>query len=118
MTDLELLLALVKSYSPELDTTRIERAYELARVAHEGQKRATGEPYLVHVVSTAKILADMYMDEATIIAGLLHDVPEDTSVTEEEIREQFGDEVATLVDGVTKTVAIAAGRRTGGSRVA
>lgn len=102
MTDLELLVAFVKSYNPELDTTRIERAYELARAAHEGQKRATGEPYLVHVVSTAKILADLYMDEATIIAGLLHDVPEDTEVTEEEIRDQFGDEVATLVDGVTK----------------
>ncbi len=102
MTDIELLVELFKSYSPEADTARILRAYELAREAHAGQVRATGDPYLTHVVQTAKILADMYMDEPSIVAGLLHDVPEDTPVSLDTVREQFGDEVARLVDGVTK----------------
>jgi GTP diphosphokinase / guanosine-3',5'-bis(diphosphate) 3'-diphosphatase len=102
MTDIELLLELFKSYSPEADTARIMQAYDLAREAHEGQTRATGDPYLTHVVQTSKILADMYMDEPSIVAGLLHDVPEDTSVSLDTIRARFGDEVAQLVDGVTK----------------
>lgn len=102
MTDLELLLAYVKTYNPDLDTGRIERAYAVAEAAHAGQMRASGEPYVTHPLATAKILADLYMDQDTIIAGLLHDVPEDTKVTLEELREQFGDDVAQLVDGVTK----------------
>ncbi len=102
MTDLELLIALVKSYSPDSNTERIERAYEVAAAAHAGQTRASGEPYVTHPLATAKILADLYVDEDTIIAGLLHDVPEDTAVTLEELREQFGEDVAQLVDGVTK----------------
>lgn len=102
MTDLELLQALVKSYSPDMDTERIERAYCVAAAAHAGQTRASGEPYVDHPLATAKILADLYMDEDTIIAGLLHDVPEDTPVQLEELRVQFGDDVAQLVDGVTK----------------
>lgn len=102
MTDLELLIALAKSYSPEMDTGRIERAYRVAAAAHAGQSRASGEPYVEHPLATAKILADLYMDEDTIVAGLLHDVPEDTHVTLEELRAQFGDDVAQLVDGVTK----------------
>src|SRR5581483_11525893 len=102
MTDLELLVALVHSYLPELNTERIERAYEVAAAAHAGQTRASGEPYVTHPLATAKILADLYMDEDTIVAGLLHDVPEDTQVTLEELRAQFGDDVANLVDGVTK----------------
>lgn len=102
MTDLEFLVALVKTYSPEMDTARIERAYALACSAHQGQIRATGDPYVTHPLATAKILADMYMDEPSISAALLHDVPEDTRVTLEEIHEQFGDEIAQLVDGVTK----------------
>lgn len=102
MTDLELLLALVHSYAPEMDTERIERAYEVAAAAHAGQTRASGEPYVTHPLATAKILADLYMDGDTIVAGLLHDVPEDTLVTLEELRARFGDDVANLVDGVTK----------------
>lgn len=102
MTDLELLLALVKVYSPQMDTARLVRAYEVAAAAHAGQLRATGEPYVTHAVATAKILADLYMDEPSLVAALLHDVPEDTAVTLEELRAQFGDEVACLVDGVTK----------------
>lgn len=102
MTDLELLIALVNSYNPEMDTGRIERAYEMAATAHAGQTRASGEPYVTHPLATAKILADLYMDEDTIVSALLHDVPEDTLVTIDEIRAQFGDDVAQLVDGVTK----------------
>lgn len=102
MTELELLLALVKSYNPDLDTERIERAYAVAEAAHAGQTRASGEPYVMHPLATAKILADLYMDEDSIVAALLHDVPEDTAVTLEELREKFGDDVAQLVDGVTK----------------
>jgi RelA/SpoT family (p)ppGpp synthetase len=102
MTDLELLVALVHSYLPELNTERIERAYEVAAAAHAGQTRASGEAYVTHPLATAKILADLYMDEDTLVAGLLHDVPEDTPVTLEELRAQFGDDVANLVDGVTK----------------
>lgn len=102
MTDLELLIALVKSYNPDMDTGRIERAYQVAEAAHAGQMRASGEPYVTHPLATAKILADLYMDEDTIIAGLLHDVPEDTPVTLESLREHFGEDVAQLVDGVTK----------------
>lgn len=102
MTDLELLIALVHSYAPEMDTERIERAYGVAAAAHAGQTRASGEPYVTHPLATAKILADLYMDGDTIVASLLHDVPEDTLVTLEELRTQFGDDVANLVDGVTK----------------
>jgi GTP pyrophosphokinase len=102
MTDLELLIALVKSYAPEMDTARIETAYEVAATAHAGQLRISGDPYVSHPLATAKILADLYMDEDTIIAGLLHDVPEDTRVTLDDLRAQFGDDVANLVDGVTK----------------
>ena len=80
----------------------IQRAYELAEVAHSGQKRASGEPYLQHSLTVAQILADLRLDSATIAAGLLHDVVEDSVVTVEDLRQNFGDEVASLVDGVTK----------------
>ncbi|MCL4490075.1 MAG: bifunctional (p)ppGpp synthetase/guanosine-3',5'-bis(diphosphate) 3'-pyrophosphohydrolase [Chloroflexi bacterium] len=96
------LVIQVQSYNPEADATRLERAYELARGAHDGQTRSTGDPYITHALSVAGILADLHMDEDSIIAGLLHDVPEDTSVTLDTIRKQFGEDVAKLVDGVTK----------------
>lgn len=102
MTDLELLLELVKSYNPEINTERIERAYRVAERAHAGQVRASGEPYVTHPLATARILADLYMDEESIIAALLHDVPEDTTVSLEELKTEFGQDVAQLVDGVTK----------------
>ncbi len=84
------------------DRVLIERAYEVAERAHAGQTRASGEPYIVHSLAVALMLADLHLDPATIAAGLLHDVPEDTSVTVDQVREMFGPEVASLVDGVTK----------------
>ncbi|MDI7277309.1 MAG: HD domain-containing protein, partial [Anaerolineae bacterium] len=80
----------------------IRRAFEVATAAHAGQLRDSGEPYITHPVAVAAILNDLRLDAAAIQAALLHDVPEDTSVTLADVREQFGDEVATLVDGVTK----------------
>ena len=87
-----------KSY----DLPRIEAAYELAKKAHEGQVRSSGEPYISHPIAVAVILVGLGMDSDTIIGGLLHDVVEDTSVTLEDIEKQFGADVAELVDGVTK----------------
>lgn len=84
----------------EADATR--RAYGVAATAHAGQRRDSGEPYITHPVAVATILHDLHLDAAAIQAALLHDVPEDTSVTLDQVREQFGDEVAQLVDGVTK----------------
>ncbi|MDY3918081.1 MAG: bifunctional (p)ppGpp synthetase/guanosine-3',5'-bis(diphosphate) 3'-pyrophosphohydrolase [Candidatus Limivivens sp.] len=98
----EELIASVKKYHPSADITMIEKAYRIARDAHEGQLRKSGEPYIIHPLSVALILADLELDKETIVAGLLHDVVEDTVMTSEEIREQFGDEVELLVDGVTK----------------
>lgn len=96
------LIAQVQAYNPQANVARLTRAYELARAAHDGQTRSTGEPYITHSLSTASILAELYLDEDTIIAGLLHDVPEDTGVSLETIQKEFGDEVAKRVDGVTK----------------
>jgi len=100
--DIQTLVTQVHKYNRRSDAARIERAYDLARAAHANQKRGTGDPYITHVLATASILAELYLDDDTIIAGLLHDVPEDTTVSLDTIREQFGDDVATLVDGVTK----------------
>lgn len=85
-----------------VDRDLINRAYEFASKAHEGQKRASGEPYITHCVAVAAILAELSVPPAVVIAGLLHDTVEDTDVTLEDIRREFGDEVTTLVDGVTK----------------
>lgn len=86
----------------KLDTALIEKAYNFAEKAHRGQNRESGEPYIVHPVEVAKILLGMDMDAPTVAAGLLHDVAEDTENSVEALRENFGDEVAQLVDGVTK----------------
>ena len=96
------LIEKIKTYNPNVDETEIRSAYELARVNHQGQKRNSGEDYIIHPLHVAMILADMNMDSATIIAGLLHDTIEDTSVTYEDIEKNFGKEIAELVDGVTK----------------
>lgn len=88
--------------NPKIDIELIKKAYLVAERYHEGQLRKSGEPYLVHPVEVAKILADLGMDENTIIAGLLHDTVEDTPYSEEELKNDFGEEVAVLVDGVTK----------------
>jgi len=80
----------------------IKSAYEMASFAHQGQKRKSGEDYIQHALATAKILAEIGMGSKTIAAGLLHDVPEDTFVTLEEIEKKFGKEISSMVDGITK----------------
>ncbi|MCI1723187.1 MAG: bifunctional (p)ppGpp synthetase/guanosine-3',5'-bis(diphosphate) 3'-pyrophosphohydrolase [Lachnospiraceae bacterium] len=96
------LISRVLKYHPSADISMIRKAYETASEAHKDQKRKSGEPYIIHPLCVALILADLELDKETIIAGLLHDVVEDTGMTIEEIRKRFGDEVALLVDGVTK----------------
>jgi len=86
----------------EKDIRQLQKAYIFAARAHKGQTRRSGEPYLSHPLEVTNLLADMNLDLTTLVAGLLHDVPEDTEVTINEIRENFGKEVATLVEGVTK----------------
>lgn len=100
------LLATIRQYHPSDDVSALERAYEVAKEAHGDQKRHSGEPYITHPVEVAIILAELEMDKETIIAALLHDVVEDTPMTLEEVRVEFGDEVAELVDGVTKLTQI------------
>src|SRR5512147_662608 len=100
--DIQELLAKIKSYNPNASFERIQRAYDLAYRAHDGIMRSTGDPYISHCVETANILADLCLDEDTIVAALLHDVPEDTDIPLEKIQKEFGAQVATLVDGVTK----------------
>lgn len=100
--NLEKVIKRVLGYNPEADVDLIRRAYLAARQYHHGQTRNSGEPYIEHPVATALILADVQMDVPCIVGGLLHDVVEDSEVTLEEISEQFGPEVASLVDGVTK----------------
>ena len=98
----DMLIARIRKYHPSTDVSMIEKAYKLAVKAHGDQRRKTGEPYIIHPLWVAIILADLEMDKETIAAGMLHDVVEDTKFTEEDIRREFGDEVALLVDGVTK----------------
>ncbi len=98
----EQLIYTIKKYHPSADITMIEKAFTIANNAHEGQVRKSGEPYIIHPLCVATILAQLEMDKETIVAGLLHDVAEDTVMTLEEIKEIFGEEVALLVDGVTK----------------
>ena len=98
----DMLIARIRKYHPSTDVSMIEKAYNLAVKAHGDQRRKSGEPYIIHPLWVAIILADLEMDKETIAAGMLHDVVEDTKFTEEDIRREFGDEVALLVDGVTK----------------
>ena len=93
------LIARVRKYHPNTDISMIEKGYMIARNAHEGQCR---KPYIIHPLCVAIILADLELDKETIVAGLLHDVVEDTICTKEEIAQEFSEEVAELVDGVTK----------------
>ena len=96
------LVKSVKKYHPSTDLTMIEKAYQVAKAAHKDQVRKSGEPYIIHPLCVGIILADLELDKESIAAGLLHDVVEDTSMTTEDVAREFGDEVALLVDGVTK----------------
>lgn len=96
------LIKRVRKYHPSDDISLIEKAYKVAYNAHKDQVRKSGEPYIIHPLCVAIILADLELDKETIVAGLLHDVVEDTILTDEEIKEEFGADVALLVDGVTK----------------
>ncbi len=96
------LIERVRKYHPSDDISMIDKAYGIACEAHKNQVRKSGEPYIIHPLCVATILADLELDKETIVAGLLHDVIEDTILTNEEVKEQFGADVELLVDGVTK----------------
>lgn len=96
------LIKSVRKYHPSTDISMIEKAFRIASEAHKGQLRKSGEPYIIHPLCVAIILADLELDKETIVAGLLHDAVEDTVMTTEEIVKEFSEEVALLVDGVTK----------------
>ena len=100
------LIARVRKYHPSDDISLIEKAYQKAAEAHRDQRRKSGEPYIIHPLCVAIILADLELDKETLAAGLLHDVVEDTIWTKEGIEEEFGEDVALLVDGVTKLTAL------------
>ena len=91
-----------KENHPGVDTSVLHRAYEYAKDAHEGQMRKTGEPYINHPLHTAYLLTEIKADLSTVLAGLLHDVPEDTYRTLEDVEKEFGEDVANLVKGITK----------------
>ena len=96
------LIAKLENYLPPDQVERVQQAYEFGAAAHRGQKRMSGEPYISHPIAAANVLADLHMDAETIIAAILHDVIEDTPTAKEQIAEQFGKDVAELVDAVTK----------------
>ncbi len=96
------LINCVRKYHPSDDISMIEKAFRIANDAHEGQVRKSGEAYIIHPLCVAIILAELELDKETIVAGLLHDVVEDTIITDEGLRLEFSSEVALLVDGVTK----------------
>ena len=95
-------LKTIEELNPNCDMALIERAYDTAEKMHEGQLRKSGEPYIIHPMAAAEILAELGMDEDTIVAGLLHDVVEDTEYTKDNLEKDFGSNIALLVDGVTK----------------
>ncbi len=96
------LIRTIERYHPSADYSMIEKAYKLSRDAHEGQLRKSGEPYIIHPLYVAIILAEIELDKESIVAGILHDVVEDTHYTLEQVSEMFNPEIASLVDGVTK----------------
>ncbi len=98
----EQLVETIRKYRPVTDLSTIEKAYKVADEAHRGQLRKSGEPYIIHPLCVAIILGELELDKETIVAGILHDVIEDTAMTAEEMTEEFGEEVTLLVDGVTK----------------
>ncbi|PCS23202.1 bifunctional GTP diphosphokinase/guanosine-3',5'-bis pyrophosphate 3'-pyrophosphohydrolase [Candidatus Enterovibrio escicola] len=96
------LKGIAAQYLPKSHLEALRQAYLVARDAHEGQNRSSGEPYIIHPIAVAQILAEMRLDQETLMAALLHDVIEDTEVTKEDLQQRFGDNVADLVDGVSK----------------
>ena len=102
MTELETLIEAIPKYQPGADLAVLERAYKFSEASHQGQQRASGEPYLSHPLEVAHLLVDFKMDVTTVTAGLLHDVLEDTQATKDQLEHEFGKEIAELVDGVTK----------------
>ena len=102
MTQLETLIEEIPKYQPGADLDVLERAYRFSAASHQGQQRASGEPYLSHPLEVANLLVDFKMDVTTVTAGLLHDVLEDTAATKADLEREFGGEIAELVDGVTK----------------
>src|SRR5271169_3470925 len=102
MLQVEHLIDRVRAYQPSVDSELIQKAYDYSFRMHAGQTRKSGQPYIVHPVSVAGILADLRLDAASVCAGLLHDVVEDTLATTADLSKEFGAEVAELVDGVTK----------------
>ncbi len=99
---IENLIKKMKRNNPKSNTELIMKAYNYAKKSHEGQKRMSGEEYIVHPLSVAYILADLRLDDSTIASAFLHDVVEDTKITHEDIVNEFGEEIAEMVEGVTK----------------
>ena len=99
---IETIICKAQAYHPTMDAELLRRAYAYAEAKHEGQSRRSGEPYITHPVAVTTILTELEMDDATLAAGLLHDVVEDCGVSREQIAAEFGEEIADLVDGVTK----------------
>ena len=102
MSTITALIDRIKKYNPNCNEEKIKRAYKFAQLAHFGQKRKSGEDYISHPLETALNLTTLHVDEDTIIAALLHDVPEDTTINLSVIKKQFGEEVGFLVKGITK----------------
>jgi GTP pyrophosphokinase len=102
VTELQTLIEEIPKYQPGADLDVLQRAYRFSEVCHQGQQRASGEPYLSHPLEVAHLLVGFKMDVLTVTAGLLHDVLEDTAATKDELEREFGKEIADLVDGVTK----------------
>ena len=101
----DVINAVVK-YQPHADVKLIRKAYDLANAAHAGQKRASGEDYIIHPLCVAKILTELQIDATTITAALLHEVVEDTTYSQSQMEDIFGPEVAMLIDGVTRYIGI------------
>ena len=99
---LEKILRSLKQSNPRADVALVEKAYQVAKRAHEGQLRKSGEPYVTHPLAVAEILSELGIGTTTIAAALLHDTVEDTAYSLDDVRRDFGDEIALLVDGVTK----------------
>ncbi len=102
MSDLQELLKTIKKYHPKEDLEMVELAYDFANEAHRGQKRLNGEDYITHPLATAQKLAEMKFDVPIIVAGLLHDIPEETTITFKELEKNFGRDITSMVEGVTK----------------